>query len=321
MEKYLITGATGYIGSMLIKKLLSAKKDIHITALVRDEKKARTILPTNVKIICADITDAADIDNIDESFDYIIHAAAVTESKYMITHPVETIDSIVLGTRNVLTLAKRAAITSMVYLSSMEVYGIMENSSEERVNENDLGHIDIYNVRSCYPLGKRMAEHYCYTYFAEYGLPVKIARLAQTFGAGVSKDDNRVFAQFAKSVIEKKDVILHTSGMSVGNYCAVDDAIVAILLLLRDGENGEVYNIANENLAMRIRDMAEFVVKNVANSKIDIRYELDQDNKHGYASPTTLRLSAAKLKQIGWQPTKDMFDMYRDLLHSLQAEN
>ena len=318
MEKYLITGATGYIGSMLVKHLLSLDNNVEITALVRNEEKAKRILPTDVKIICADITNVAAMSNIKGEFDYIIHTAAVTASSYMVTHPVETADSIILGTKNILELARRANIKSMVYLSSMEVFGQVNLPKNRRAAESDLGFVDIYNPRSCYPLGKRMAEHYCYAYFKEYNVPVKIARLAQTFGAGVSKDDNRVFAQFAKSTVNGNDIILHTDGMSVGNYCAVDDALAAICLLLHNGKSGEVYNVANENLTMRIRDMAELVAGEAALGKISVSYEIDADNGHGYAPSTELRLSAAKLMLLGWKPTKSMVDMYKDLLQSWQ---
>ena len=316
MDRYLITGAAGYIGSMLIKHLLTAE-ETDITALVRNEEKARQLLPSTVKVIRADITDKTAVNKIDGGFDYIIHAAAVTASAYMATNPVETADSIVLGTHNILDLARRSKIKSMVYISSMEVYGVVKKSEGELSAEDDLGKVDIYNARSCYPMGKRMAEHYCYAYFKEYGLPVKIVRLAQTFGAGVMKDDNRVFAQFAKAVLRGEDIVLHTDGMSVGNYCSVDDAISAILFLLRKGRNGEAYNAVNESLTMRIRDMAELVAAEIAKGKIRVRYEIDENNRHGYASHTELRLSSAKLMKLGWKPTKDMIGMYGDLVKSL----
>jgi dTDP-glucose 4,6-dehydratase len=74
---------------------------------------------------------------------------------------------------------------------------------------------------------------------------VVITRLCQTFGAGVAYDDNRVFAQFARSVIEKKDIVLRTKGETYRNYCYTRDAVVALFLLLCKGRAGEVYNIAN----------------------------------------------------------------------------
>ena len=86
-----------------------------------------------------------------------------------------------------------------------------------------MGYIDVSDVRSCYPIAKIMSENLCHSYFAEYGVPVKIARLAQTFGRGIRKDDNQVFAQFANAVRTGSDIVLHTAGISMGNYCDIDE--------------------------------------------------------------------------------------------------
>ena len=253
--------------------------------------------------------------------DYIIHCASPTQSSYMISNPVETIDSIVIGTKNVLELAKRFNVKSMVYLSSMEVYGQIDCSDGRRVCEDELGNIDLFNVRSSYPLGKRMAENLCYSYYKEYNVPVKIARLAQTFGKGVSKDDTRVFAQFAKAVMEEKDIVLHTLGDSMGNYCDIDDAISAIMLILEKGKLGEAYNIVNESNTMTIREMAELVTNTIAQGQIKVIYDIPNENQYGYAAKTGLRLSSEKLRQLGWKSEKNMEDMYKEMIHSMMEQD
>ena len=91
-----------------------------------------------------------------------------------VKEPVETISSIFDGTRNVLDFAKEMKVKSMVYLSTMEVYGI---PSVDKVSENDYGYLDLSSVRTCYPEAKRLAENLCVSYLSEYGVPVKIARL------------------------------------------------------------------------------------------------------------------------------------------------
>lgn len=153
----------------------------------------------------------------------------------------------------------------MVYLSSMEVYGIVECPSGCRVAEWEAGNgrVDILYKRSCYPLGKRMAENICYSYFKEYNVPVKIARLAQTFGRGILPSDHRVFAEFARAVQSGTDIILHTEGASMGNYCAIDDVMDGILLILKQGQDGEAYNVVNEENTMTIRQMAELVATKI----------------------------------------------------------
>lgn len=234
----------------------------------------------------------------------------------MVSNPVETADSIVLGTRNVLELAKRQQVKSMVYLSSMEVYGRVNDIGRTR-KEEELGEISLVAPRSCYSLGKRMAEHYCHIYQKEYGVPVKIARLAQTFGVGVRPDDNRVYMQFTKAALEKKDIVLKTLGNSYGNYCAADEAVNAILLLLEKGVDGETYNVVNESNTMCIREMAQLVAEKVAGGKISVRVELEEEGKTGYAPDTQLKLAGEKMAELGWKPTKGLEEMYLDVLQEI----
>jgi len=314
-KSFLVTGATGYIGRTLINQLYDAyEDDVAVTAIARDEKKAKSMLPAKTRIICVDITNTDIMQSVKGHFDYIVHTAAITASAYMVSRPVETADVIVLGTKNILDLALRSDISGMVYISSMEVYGVINSTRQNRISESELGDIDIYNPRSCYPMGKRMAENYCFSYYHQYKLPIKIARLAQTFGRGVSRSDKRVFAQFARAVIKGEDIVLHTEGTSMGNYCAIDDALTGIQTLLYDGKDGEAYNIANEEATMTIAEMAEMVAREVAAGKISIRYDIPETNKYGYAADTKLCLSSEKIMNLGWKPTKNLLDMYRDLI-------
>lgn len=310
MNHYLITGATGYIGSVLTERLLN-QENAEVTVIVRDPERLSDRIQRAAEIVCADIIDRDTILQIESPYDYIIHCAAPTRSSYMITHPVETAETIVDGTRNMLELSRKCHVDSMVYLSSMEVYGNIDCSDGRKVSEGELGELDISNVRSCYPMAKRMAESLCHLYYHEYGIPVKIARLAQTFGRGVPLDDHRVFAQFAQAVREQTDIVLHTQGTSMGNYCDIDEVIDAILFLLDKGEAAQAYNIVNENNTMTIREMAELVVKKIAGGKIKVTYDIPDDNRFGYAIPTGLRLSGAKMKALGWEARTGLEEMYR----------
>ena len=301
--RILLTGITGYIGSQIIKDLINWKiinnLNISFVAITRDVEKAKKVYEGNdITYICTDICNDKQMQAQmyimqEKGIDYIIHCAAPTKSSFMIANPIETVDSISIGTKNILEIARRLKVKSMVYLSSMEVYGnlkcVDENGDYTRITEEQLGDLDITKIRSCYPLGKRMAEYYCYAYYSEHGVPVKVARLAQTFGKGVQPDDNRVYAQFAHSVIENKSIILHTDGSSIGNYVDIEDAVDAILTILFKGENGEAYNVVNESNTMSIREMAELVAYEIGEGKIKVCYDIPQTDLYGYAAPTGLR--------------------------------
>ena len=158
-----------------------------------------------------------------DSVDYIIHGASATSSKYFVSNPVETIYTALDGTSNILKFATEKKINGMVYLSSLEVYGTPEKDAD-LITENDYGYIEPLSVRSSYSEGKRMVECLCASYAHEYSVPVKIARLSQTFGPGVAYEDGRVFAEFARCALEQRDIVLHTQGHTVRSYCYTKDA-------------------------------------------------------------------------------------------------
>lgn len=313
MEKYFITGATGYIGSMLAKRIISSGQSVSV--IVRDPFRLDDDILSNAEVIRADITDREAVLRITEKYDYMIHCAAPTKSAYMITNPVEVIGAIVNGTEHILNLAEQCKAKSVVYLSSMEVYGQISCPKGKRITENEMGYLDAAEIRSCYPIAKIMAENLCHSYYAEYGVPVKIARLAQTFGRGIRPDDKRVFAQFANAVRTGKDIVLHTAGSSVGNYCDMDEVVDAILFLLHKGVNSEAYNVVNEENTMRICEMAELVARKVAGGNINVLYDIPKGNPYGYAPDTGLKLSGEKLRRLGWEAKCSLEDMYRKMLH------
>lgn len=325
MTTYIITGATGYIGSALIKYILKGgqtdgeNREIRIIAPVRNMQKASGILPAEVDFVQMDLCDRRCVGQLLEAgngADYMIHCASITKSAEMIEHPVEVTESIVNTTQNILEFARQIPLKSMVYLSSMEVYGKIDCMDGLRVKEEEVcrGELEVLNARSCYPLGKRMAENICFSYYKEYDVPVKIARLAQTFGQRILPEDNRVYAQFARAVQNGKDIVLYTKGCSMGNYCDIDDAVRGIMTILKRGTDGEAYNVVNEGNTMTVRQMAEFVANQVANGKIKVKYEISDDNSHGYASDTGLQMSGQKLENLGWKPQKMLCDMYRDII-------
>ena len=237
----------------------------------------------------------------------------------MVEKPVETIMTTIEGTRNMMEFAVRCNMQGCVYLSSMEAYGTVDADFGE-VSEQDLGYIDLTNVRSSYSESKRMAECLCAAYASEYGVNIKVARLAQTFGAGISKDENRVFAQFAKSVLTGEDIILHTKGDKANCYCYTSDAVAGILMLLTKGESGQVYNISNEETFCSVKEMAEIFLEYDNTAKCKLRIEIPENvNSLGYAPSSVLKLNSEKIRMLGWRPQKNMKDMAYRLMESMKS--
>lgn len=320
----LVTGATGLIGFAAVHALraVSDKHGLRLCILGAGRKKDRLSLLTEERGIDAaiemDIRDPLPEGTLPERVDYIIHCAAITKSADMRERPVDVITTAVDGTRNILNVAKEKNCRGMVYLSSMEVYGQAERAE---VCETDLGYLDLSSPRSCYPESKRLCESMCVGYAAQYGVPVKIARLAQTFGVATPQDDPRVFAQVARSARSGKDIILHTAGKSRGNYCYTFDAISGLLHILLKGNSGEAYNVANPDASATIREMAEIVANEVCGGRINVRYDVAQDlAKRGYAPEVGYRLNTDKLCALGWQPRYGLADMYKRMLRDWSGE-
>lgn len=310
----LVTGATGLIGVSLVRSLLYMG-DIKVLAFVRNENKAKSIYEqnSNLEIVIGDIINPIDII---ETVDYIFHCASVTTSKIMVEQPVETLMTSIEGTKHILNLAKEKRCKSVVYVSSMEVYGAFDNLDHE-VTEDDLGYIDPLKVRSNYPEAKRLCENMCVAYLKEYGVPVKIARLAQTFGAGILPNENRVFAQFAKSVIHGENIILHTKGLSEGNYCYTRDCMAGLLTILLKGKDGEAYNVSNPNSHTTIVDMAKMVAHKIAKGNIEVLFDIPETNTFGYAADTKMKLSSNKLQKLGWNPEIGLEEAYKRMIEDM----
>lgn len=325
---FLITGATGLVGSLLIKTLLYCNSvhnlNIKIIAVVRNKEKAEGIFEEfqSQGVVEYKIMDLAkDELKVDSYVNYIIHGAAVTTSKIMVSDPVGTIQTALLGTESVLKLASKKNVESMVYISSMEIYGQPQGNMGTKTREDELGYIDLTNVRSCYPEGKRMCECMCTAYAKQYNVNVKSARLAQTFGPGILPGENRVFAQFARSVLSGTDIILHTKGDSEGNYVYTRDAVLGILLLLTEGEAGQAYNIANEKCHLTIKQMAEMVAADIADNRIKVVVDLPEDaQKLGYAPGVKLWLNSEKIRQLGWKPEVEMKEAYERMINWMEQQ-
>lgn len=314
-SKILVTGATGLIGSTLVRCLLALNKGIQITCPIRNLKKAKAIYVDDVqsiRFIECDLVAYLNSLTEKDDFKYIVHCASPTVGRYMTEHPVETYMLAIDSTRAILEYARKKQ-TDIVYVSSLEYYG--QNFDDTLITEDMQGYVNNTDPRSSYPLGKRAAEYLCAAYAKQFDVNAKVARLTQTFGAGVSADDNRVFAQFARSVIEGTNIVMHTKGESAKPYCYTTDCISAILYILIRGEKGEAYNVANEETYISIKDMADFLC---AHFNPQLKVVVEEHPEMGYAPVTKLNLSAEKLKSLGWSPRYGLYDMFDRLIKSFK---
>lgn len=306
----LVTGATGLIGSMMVKTFYAANEmyGLHIRPVgqIRNAVKARSVygkLYDNLEFLASP----------DRECDYIVHTVSPTTSKFFIEHPVETIRSSVESTIEVLETARKYS-ASLIYLSSMEQYGVPCEPGQI-MTEDKIGLIDHLSVRSSYSESKRLCECLCASYAHEFGIDAKIARLAQTFGAGIALSDNRMPMQFARAVTEGKDIVLHTEGRSISNFVYLTDAITGILTVLEQGIAGQAYNVCNDKESKSVYEIAQLVASEVAGGKISVQVE--KKDAMGYAPDVNMYLNSGKLRGLGWTADVGMKNAYERLVEYL----
>ncbi len=319
----LVTGATGLIGYAVVTGLLYAGReknlDLKVLALVRDRSRAESRFSGWTGRDFSFVTGIVEsLPFVEEPVDYIIHGASQTASRAFVKEPVETIRTAVLGTDNILRLAREKKCSGLVYLSSMEVYGYPPKG--HKVNESDAGAFSPLDLRNSYPIGKQLCENLCCGYAAEYGVPASIIRLTQTFGAGVNYNDNRVFAEFGRCIAEHRDIVLKTKGETERCYLYVSDAVTAVLTVLLKGEAGKAYNAADESTYCSIKEMAEMVAKT---GGVKVRYELQDPKSLCYPDTLYMDLDTAGLQKLGWRAGGGytLLDFFTNMIRQWFAEH
>lgn len=318
-----ITGATGLIGKTLVHALQHKNRMDHlncrILVYVRNRKKAERLFgeeSAELRIYTGDITEKP---TIGEPVHFIVHGASQTSSGAFVKEPVETIHTSVTGTDQMLKLAAEKKVEGFLYLSSMEVYGAPE--TDEKIREDHSTDLDPMSVRSSYPESKRMCECLCASYCREYQVPARILRLTQTFGPGVDYHDERIFAEFARCVIEERDIVLHTEGKTKRSYLYTADAVTAILTVLLNGRDQEAYNAANEESYCSIYEMACMVAETFGGDKTRVRIRIPQDlEKFGYAPTLHMNLDTEKLRELGWKPKYSLDQCFTQMIQDMKNQ-
>ena len=320
----LITGANGFLAAYIVKTLLylnsiSNAEPILVIGIVRNLEKAKQRFhdyrnDSNLKLVQLDIIHPP---NLDESIDYIIHAASQASPKYYGVDPVGTIEANTIGTYNLLKFASTQSLKSFLYFSSGEVYGIVDESNIP-MRESDYGMVDPTEVRSCYAESKRMGENLCVSFYHQFQVPAKIVRPFHTYGPGMALDDGRVFADFVANVVQNSNIQLHSDGQARRPFCYIKDATIGFLKLLLEGENGQSYNLGNPSEEYSILELAQIMteLKPELNLKVEINREKIQTNMYLKSPINRNSPNIDKIKKLGWTPSTDVRIGFRKTIDS-----
>ncbi|SRR5579883_798575 len=292
VKRILITGGAGFLGSHLCERLIDAGHEVICVDNCYTGTKAnlkRLLGNPSFEFIRHDVTFPLYIEA-----DEIYNLACPASPIHYQWDPIQTTKTSVHGAINMLGLAKRLKI-KILQASTSEVYG---DPVVHPQTEGYWGHVNPIGPRSCYDEGKRCAETLFFDYYRQVGLPIKVARIFNTYGPRMHPNDGRVVSNFIVQALRNEPITVFGEGNQTRSFCYVDDLIDGLVRLM-DSPNdftGPV-NLGNPR-EFTIRELAETVIR-LTGSSSQLRFDpLPQDD------PKQRRPDIALAKQrLSWMPT------------------
>lgn len=238
-KRILVTGGAGFIGSHLVDRLMESG---HNEVIVADnfftgskDNIRRWIGNPNFELIRHDVTAPLLVE-----VDQIYHLACPASPIFYKYNPVKTTKTNVLGTLNMLGLAKRVRARFLL-TSTSEVYG---DPLEHPQTEEYWGNVNPIGVRSCYDEGKRVAETLAFDYHRQHGLEIRIARIFNTYGPRMNIDDGRVVSNFIAQALRGDEMTVQAPGTQTRSFCYVSDMVEGLIRLMEGNDTGPI-NLGN----------------------------------------------------------------------------
>ncbi|WP_090820434.1 GDP-mannose 4,6-dehydratase [Paenibacillus sp. yr247] len=315
MKKVLITGAAGFLGSHLAKQLISQGVQVIGLDNYSTGKKGNVQELSDSGLftcIACDVSEEATLlmpvlNGVEE----IYHLASPASPKFYQAEPFATIAVNTLGTKHMLELALRNK-AKMVFTSTSEAYGDPEVHPQ---HEEYRGNVNTWGPRACYDEAKRLGEVLCYEYAHRYELKVKVARIFNTYSAGLRNDDGRVISNFVTQALTDQEITVYGDGTQTRSFCYVDDTVKGLQLMMAcEQANGQVINIGSP-VEISILEVAH-LVKSMTQSGSRLTFNpLPKDD------PKVRRPVIDKARTLlGWEPSIDFPEGLRRTIEAYREQ-
>lgn len=293
--RILVTGGAGFVGSHLIDRLMEAGHEVICLDNFYTGNK-RNILQwldnPYFELIRHDITEPIRLE-----VDQIYHLACPASPIHYQYNPIKTTKTSVLGTINMLGLAKRVK-ARILLASTSEIYGdpdVHPQTEEYRGNVNTIG------IRSCYDEGKRIAETLCFDYHREHGLEIRVARIFNTYGSRMLENDGRVVSNFVVQALKGIPLTVYGDGSQTRSFCYVSDLVEGLMRLMNGDHVGPV-NLGNPD-EYTILELAQKIQQKI-NPNAQIQYKPLPADDPRQRQPDITRAR----EWLGWEPTIPLND-------------
>lgn len=306
--RHLVTGGAGFLGSHLIDHLL---QDDSAQVICVDnfqtgcrDNVAHCLAHPRFELIRHDV-----VEPIRLEVDRIWHLACPASPQQYQRNPISTAKTCVLGTLNMLGLAKRCN-ARLLFASTSEVYGNPQVSPQ---SESDLGNVNCIGPRACYDEGKRMGETLCFDYARKHNVEIVVARIFNTYGPRMSDSDGRVVTNFISQALRGEALTIYGTGGQTRSFCYCDDLIRGLVALMHCGVQGPV-NLGNPH-EITIAELADRI-RSLINPELPVIYEslpVDDPERRRPAIDRATEL-------LGWQPMVDLNDGLKATLAHMRRQ-
>ncbi|MQL74747.1 hypothetical protein Taro_007114, partial [Colocasia esculenta] len=288
--RILVTGGAGFIGSHLVDRLMENEKNEVIVVdnffTGSKDNLRKWIGHPRFELIRHDVTETLLVE-----VDQIYHLACPASPIFYKYNPVKTIKTNVIGTLNMLGLAKRVG-ARILLTSTSEVYG---DPLEHPQKEEYWGNVNPIGVRSCYDEGKRVAETLMFDYHRQHGIEIRIARIFNTYGPRMNIDDGRVVSNFIAQALRGEHLTVQAPGTQTRSFCYVSDMVDGLIRLM-EGEHTGPINLGNPG-EFTMMELAE-TVKELIDPSVPVKIV---DNTPD--DPRQRKPDITKAKELlGWEP-------------------
>ncbi|MCH2138075.1 MAG: SDR family oxidoreductase [Phycisphaerales bacterium] len=290
--RIVVTGGAGFIGSHLTRRLLDEGHEVVCVDNFFTSAE-QTIAPLlehdNYTLIRHDIIDPCFIDG---PVDRIYNLACPAAPGHYQFNPVRTMKASVTGMINMLGMAK-VKDCRILQASTSEVYGDPEISPQP---ETYRGNVNPIGPRACYDEGKRAAETLCFDYHREHGVPIRVARIFNTYGPNMHPFDGRVVSNFIRQALAGEDITIFGDGEQTRSFCFVSDLVDGLMRLMEAENLTGPVNLGNP-IERTIRDLAEHVMAGTDSGSKLVQRPLPPDDPKQRRPDITLAQD-----RLGWQP-------------------
>lgn len=249
--------------------------------------------------------DLRDLDIINCNLDFakdvnvIFHMASLASPVYYRQHPIETMDADVIGVRRLLDYYKNKTLKGFLFYSSSEIYGDPQ-CDKIPTDEGYWGNVNTCGPRACYDESKRFGETICYNFARQYNMPITIVRPFNNYGPGMRVNDKRVVADFAKAIIENKDIIIYSDGKPTRTFDYIADATIGYIKCAFYGKF-DIFNIGSDSREFSIEELANLykkVGKDLFGYSGNIVYQVHCDKEYLTDNPRRRCPDIKRAKQL-----------------------